>query len=125
MTKVLLVEDEAAIRELYADMLTEAGYEVMEAEDGLEAWQKIIEKGWDVLLLDIMLPKLDGIEILKKMQADESLRYKVVIMLSNLEDPTVQKTCKDLGAQDFLVKSSIVPQDVVNTVNKYFSLNND
>ncbi len=117
--KILLVEDEANIRIMYAEILTEEGFEVIQVGDGLEAYRLALGSEWDVLLLDIMLPKLDGIELLKKLRKDEKLKNKPVVVLTNLGEDRVRNTCKALGVEDFLVKSNITPKDVILAVKKY------
>ncbi len=119
MTKVLIIEDEISLQDLYADFLREAGFNVSTASDGDKAVELINSLDWDILLLDIMLPKLDGTEILKRVKTDPKLKLKPVVVLSNLESDLIVKECLDLGARDFLIKSDITPQTILDTVNKY------
>lgn len=117
--KILLVEDEANIRAMYADTLKEGGYEVIQESDGMKGWEKVLEGEWDLLLLDIMLPKLDGVELLRKMHHHKETKEKPIVILTNLQDDRIKETCMSLGAKEFLVKSDIVPGDVVLAVKKY------
>jgi DNA-binding response OmpR family regulator len=119
MTKILLVEDEFSLRELYTDFLRDAGYVVDEAGDGETAESKIQAGAWDILLLDIMLPKLDGMEILGKIKADKSLNWKPVLVMSNLEDPAIIKKCIGSGAKEFLAKAELTPPDIIKAVERY------
>ncbi len=119
MTKVLIIEDEISLQDLYADFLREAGFNVSTASDGDKAVELINSLDWDILLLDIMLPKLDGTEILKRVKTDLKLKSKPVVVLSNLESDLIVKECLDLGARDFLIKSDITPQTILDVVNKY------
>lgn len=116
MKKILLVEDEKEIRELYALYLTDMGYTVISAEDGNVALQKALAEDWDLMLLDIMLPGQDGIQVLKMIKANERLRDKPVIALTNLNVESVINEIFDLGADGFLVKSEITPDKIVNEV---------
>lgn len=116
MKKVLLVEDEKEIRELYAQYLGDMGYTVISAEDGNTALQKALSEEWDIMLLDIMLPGQDGIQVLKMIKADERLRDRPVIALTNLNIESVTNKIFDLGADGFLVKSEITPDKIVNEV---------
>ncbi|PIS22760.1 response regulator [candidate division WWE3 bacterium CG08_land_8_20_14_0_20_41_10] len=116
MKKILLVEDEKEIRELYALYLTDMGYTVISAEDGNVALQKALVEDWDLMLLDIMLPGQDGIQVLKMIKANERLRDKPVIALTNLNVESVINEIFDLGADGFLVKSEITPDKIVSEV---------
>ena len=104
---------------MYADVLKEEGYEVIEEAEGLAGLEAVMHGGWDLLLLDIMLPKLDGIELLKRMKIDPKLKEKPIIVLTNLEDTQIKETCLNLGAKEFLVKSNIIPSDLVLSIKKY------
>ena len=119
MNKVLIIEDEISLQDLYADFLREAGFNVSTASDGDKAIELINNSDWDILLLDIMLPKLDGTEVLKRVKADPTLKSKPVIVLSNLESDQIVKECLDLGAREFLIKSDITPQTILDVVSKY------
>ena len=116
MKKILLVEDEKEIRELYALYLTDMGYTVISAEDGNVALQKALAEDWDLMLLDIMLPGQDGIQVLKMIKANERLRDRPVIALTNLNVESVINEIFDLGADGFLVKSEITPDKIVSEV---------
>lgn len=119
MKKVLIIEDEISLQDLYADFLREANFDVSTASDGDKAIELINSLDWDILLLDIMLPKLDGTEILKRVKADPNLKSKPIVVLSNLESDLIVRECIDLGANEFLIKSDITPQTILDTVKKY------
>ena len=116
MKKVLLIEDEADIRSLYAEYLRDSGYEVLEAQDGLVGYTKATEGEWDVMLLDIMLPGQDGIALLKKIKADDRTANKPIIALTNLSVESVITQMFDQGADGFLIKSEITPDKIVAEV---------
>ncbi len=116
MKKVLLIEDEADIRSLYAEYLRDSGYEVLEAQDGLVGYTKATEEEWDVMLLDIMLPGQDGIALLKKIKADDRTANKPIIALTNLSVESVITQMFDQGADGFLIKSEITPDKIVSEV---------
>lgn len=117
--RILLVEDETNIRTMYADILREDGYDVIEQGDGKGGLDAVLSGEWDLLLLDIMLPKLDGIELLKRMQNKPETKEKPIIILTNLEDNRIKETCFDLGVKEFIVKSNIIPSEIVMSVKKY------
>jgi len=117
--KVLIIEDEKSIRTMYAEILTDEGFEVLEEGDGMSGLNRALDGDWDVLLLDIMLPRLDGVELLKKLKNNPGTSSKPIIILSNLADPSIKKNCINLGAKEFLIKSDIVPSDVIIAIKKY------
>ena len=119
MTRVLIVEDELSLRELYSDFLRDSGFSVDEAVDGETATSKINQGDWDILLLDIMLPRLDGMEILHKIKTDKSLNSKPVLIMSNLEDPSIVQKCLDSGAKEFLAKAELTPPDIIKAIERY------
>ena len=104
---------------MYADVLKEAGYEVLEESEGKHGLENAMNGDWDLLLLDIMLPKLDGIELLKRLQLDPRTKEKPVIVLTNLDDNRIRDTCLGLGVKEFLVKANVIPSEIVLTVKKY------
>ncbi len=120
--RILIIEDETNIRAMYADILREAGYDVLEEGEGKQGLNTVMNGNWDLLLLDIMLPKLDGIELLKSMQRDPRTKEKPVLILTNLDDNRVRDTCMDLGVKEFLVKANMIPSEIVLTVKKYVFL---
>jgi len=117
--RILIIEDETNIRVMYASILREAGYEVLEEAEGKEGLDSLINSEWDLLLLDIMLPRLDGIELLKRVQQDQRTKDRPIIVLTNLDDNRVRDTCLNLGVEEFMVKANVTPNDVVLAVKKY------
>jgi len=121
MQKILLIEDEVDIRVIYAEMLRNSGFEVEEAGDGEAGLEKLRNTNWDLAFLDIMLPKKDGLEVLEDILSDPVLKSRPVILLSNLERESIVKKCLKLGARDYLIKSNINPEQVVETARKYLT----
>lgn len=118
--KVLIVEDEQDIRELYSEILREAGYEVIEAWDGEVGLKSALSGKFDAILLDIMLPKVDGLHILKEVKSKPELAQIPIVMLTNLGSDAVIKEAFTLGAESYVIKSEYTPDQVVNEVNKVF-----
>ena len=116
---VILIEDETNIRSMYAEILKDEGYDVVEISEGKEGLDVLKEGKWDLLLLDIMLPKLDGVELLKKLNEIKDIKDRPVLILTNLQDEEIRNACLELGVREYLVKSNIVPSDVVLNVKKY------
>lgn len=116
MKKILVVEDESFIADLYARQLTLAGYTVKIAKDGLVGLKTLETETFDLLLLDIMLPGLNGLELLKQWRAKSPQSTMPVLLLTNLGQDAVIKEGFDLGAQGYLIKASYTPDQVVNEV---------
>ncbi|MFA6255496.1 MAG: response regulator [Patescibacteria group bacterium] len=115
---ILLVEDDEFLAELYATKLNLEGYEVALATDGEKGLKMVKEKMPDLILLDIILPKMDGFEILKNIKADKALRNLPVILLTNLSQKDEIKKGLDLGANDYLIKAHFMPSEVVKKIKK-------
>ncbi len=114
--KILLVEDEDMIRELYNRQLTKAGFivtAVSTGEDGLKALQT---DTFDIALLDIMLPGINGLQVLREYKVKKPTTPMIVIMLTNLGQESVIKEGFDLGANAYLIKTSYTPDQVVQEV---------
>jgi DNA-binding response OmpR family regulator len=116
--RVLLVEDERMLAEMYATKFTMEGYEVVKAFDGAEGLAAAKESDPDIILLDIIMPKLDGFAVLKELRADPKLKSVPVVLLTNLgQDDDVSKG-KKLGATDYFVKADHTPAEVVEKVKQ-------
>jgi DNA-binding response OmpR family regulator len=116
--KILIVEDEDSIRRNYADYLNMEGFEVEEAPDGEEALKKIKTFDFDLLLLDIILPSVDGLDVLKEVKSDVKTKNKKVIMLTALGRDSVIKKGFELGADAYLIKDHETPETVKNAILK-------
>jgi len=118
MKKVLLIEDDPFLVDIYITKLKEAGLSVEAAMDGEEGFQKIKEEVPDLILLDIVLPNINGWEFLRKVKRDERLKNLKVIILSNLgQKEEVEKGLK-LGAVKYLIKAHYTPSEVVEIVKQ-------
>lgn len=118
---ILLIEDDPFIADIYLTKLKESGFKVRIAKDGKTALQKIGEEKPDLLLLDIVLPNINGWEILKTIKGDKNLKDIKVIILSNLEQkPEVEKGMK-LGADKYLIKAHYTPSEVVSKIKEIFN----
>ncbi|MEK7482580.1 MAG: response regulator [Patescibacteria group bacterium] len=118
MKSILLVEDDPFLSDIYITKLKEAGFEVDAAGNGEEAVKKITEKMPDLILLDIVLPKFDGWEVLKKIKSEDNLKAIPVVILSNLgQENEVQKGI-NLGAVKYLIKAHFTPSEVAEEIGK-------
>jgi len=122
MSKVLLVEDDSLMVKMYDLKFTHDGFNVSVALDGEEGLQKARAENPDIIVLDIMLPKMSGTEVLEKLKEDPTTRDKPVIILTNLNvtEEDVAK-CKDLGAKEILMKTDVTPQEVVDKIRQYLT----
>ncbi|HCB22267.1 hypothetical protein A3H81_04625 [Candidatus Daviesbacteria bacterium RIFCSPLOWO2_02_FULL_38_18] len=120
--KILIVEDDQFLREFYQELLIAEGYFVDMAPDGEVALKKIWEKEFDLILLDIMLPKKDGVQILRELKTRPPKSPQVpIVVLTNLGQDTIIKECFDLGAEGYLIKSALNPDQVLTEVKSYLS----
>ena len=119
--KVLLVEDDSFLREIFSKKLATSGYTVYTAIDGEEALKLIKEIKPKLVLLDIILPTIDGYQVLKQIRADQDkiIAQTVIIMLSNLGQDSDIKRAKELGANDYLIKAHYTSGQLINKIKKY------
>lgn len=116
--KILLVDDDPDLRDIYDETFTEAGFQVDLAVDGKEGLDKIFKGGYDLILLDIMMPKIDGLTVLKKIKTSGiTLPSSMIVMLSQLNEENIIKQAIELGAKDYLIKSDYTPDQVLKKVN--------
>jgi len=112
MAKLLLVEDDALLTRLYQKKFSKDGHEVVSASDGEEGMEMIESEQPDLVLLDIMMPKLSGLEMLERIKANPATRSVPVVILSNLEGEEEQERALELGAVAYIVKSNSDPARV-------------
>ncbi|HUW21402.1 MAG TPA: response regulator [Candidatus Bathyarchaeia archaeon] len=119
MEKILLVEDDKHTRDLYRLFLKEAGYQVEIAEDGKTGLSKAIQGGYDLILLDIILPEIDGLKFLEEFKKVSPRPKSKVVMLTVLDQDDYLKKAIDLGAAGYLVKSILSPDEVLAMVKGF------
>lgn len=120
--RILIVEDDQFLREFYQELLMAEGYFVDVAPDGEIALSKIQTEEYNLVLLDIMLPKKDGVQILRDLKVRPPKSPNVVIVvLTNLGQDTVIKECFNLGANGYLIKSALNPDQVLTEVKSYLN----
>lgn len=117
--KILIVEDEPNLLELYTIALEQAGFVVSTAEDGETGYLLAKGKRPDLILLDILMPKVDGYEMLRRLKKDADTKRVSVVIFSNLsQKEEIEKGLK-LGAKDFIIKTSITPMALVGKVKQW------
>ena len=120
--KVLVVEDEATLQKALNDVLTQEGYNVLSALDGVSGLDLALKEEPDLILLDIILPKMDGFEVLKKLKEKDS--QIPIIILTNLSDINDIQKALDLGATTYLVKADFHLSDVLKKVKETIEITN-
>lgn len=121
--KILLVEDDFDIREIYVEMLTDEGYVVDQAVDGEIALQLVDSRAYDLIILDIMLPKVNGLNVLKHIRRPESKAlHTPVLMASNLGHEYLIKDALRLGVEGYIVKAHTDLSTMLEEVKKALKL---
>jgi DNA-binding response OmpR family regulator len=111
--KILLVEDDETLASVYKQRLELEGFEVQHVNNGEDALDAAVKFAPELILLDVMMPKLNGFDVLDILRNTPATRNIRIIMLTALSQPKDAERAKDLGADDFLVKSQVVIGDVV------------
>ncbi len=119
--KILLAEDEEMLSSMYKTKFEREGFEVDLAPDGEAAIEKSKICNYDILLLDIILPKLNGFAVLKSIRSMEKYKNTPVLMLTNLGQDEDIKKGKELGATDYLVKADFTPSQVLEKIKLILS----
>lgn len=110
---ILLVDDDLTLREMYDERLKAEGFDIIQASNGDEALRKAKENKPNIILLDIMMPKVNGFDVLKELKADPELKDIPVIILTALIQDVDRVQGKKLGATDYIVKSETMPGEVL------------
>jgi len=116
---IIVIEDEKELRELYVQILQQQGYDVDSAVDGEEGYSKLSKKAYDLILLDIILPKMDGLHILEKFKQESKPIASSVVLLTNLSQDLVISKAVDHGVRGYIVKSDMTPPQIVEEVKGY------
>ncbi len=123
--RVLIVEDDQFLREFYQELLESEGMVVDTAPDGEIAIAKIHEGGFDLVLLDIMLPKKDGLQILKENKINPPLKGNgPIVVLTNIGQDAIIKNCFEAGAAGYMIKSALNPDQVLQEIHNYLQISN-
>lgn len=119
---ILVVEDTDLLRKIYADKLTQDGYDVLAASNGLEALNLLHTESVDLVLLDLIMPKMSGLEVLEAMKSDPRTRDIPVLILSNLGHESDIERGLTMGALDYLIKNEAKPADVAEKIHATLDL---
>lgn len=119
-TRILLIDDDASLRQMYSLIFAKAGYDLTTADDGVDGLAKIREGGWDLILLDLMMPNLNGIGVLTSLHDEGSKKENgKIVILSNAGYNEIAKEAIGLGAAGFLMKADLMPKDLLQAIQEY------
>ncbi|MDP2736621.1 MAG: response regulator [bacterium] len=116
--KILLVEDDSFLLGMYATKFEMEGFKVVMAEDGEKAIRLALKEAPDIILLDIILPKMNGFEVLRQLKASPGTANIPVILLTNLSQKDEIEQGLKMGAEDYLIKAHFMPSEVVDKIKK-------
>jgi DNA-binding response OmpR family regulator len=116
--KILIIEDDRYISKMYQLKLSLDGFDVQVAENGRIGVEKVKEFNPDIILTDILMPELDGFEVIKKVKAEEESKSTPILIMSNLGQEDHIKKGMELGALGYIVKSQYTPSKVVDKIKE-------
>ncbi|MDQ5944258.1 MAG: hypothetical protein QG658_325 [Patescibacteria group bacterium] len=116
--KIHLIEDDPLLSRMYERLFTIHDFDFMVDLDSQVGLERVKTEKPDLVLLDIMMPNLNGLEVLKLLKADDATKAIPVVMITNVEDDDTQKQAEELGADGYLIKSRFDPDETVEYVTK-------
>ena len=116
--KILLIEDDPFLLSMYSIKFEAEGFVVVSADDGEKGLEMAKKTNSDIILLDILMPKMNGFEVLEKLKADEGTKKIPIILLTNLNQKDEIEKGLILGADDYLIKAHFMPSEVVTRIKK-------
>ena len=122
MQKILFIEDESALQKTFSDILTESGYNMVSATDGEQGLRLAKSEKPDLILLDLILPKIHGFDVLKQLKTDKETQKIPIIVLTNLEGVGDVEKVLELGATTYLVKANYSLEEVVKKIKQSLAL---
>lgn len=124
MSKILIIEDDSFLSRLIVEKFIKLGFDVDSALDGEIGLSKIVGNKYDLILLDMILPKIDGFKILEEVKKNQSLKDLPIIIASNLYDKNDIEKAILLGAKDYIVKAYNSPENIVDKIKLFLQKNN-
>lgn len=118
---ILIIEDDAILLSLLKQKLEEKGYNVLEEKNGISGFYAAENLTPDLIILDIVLPEMDGLTVLEKLRQNDKTKSLPVIIISNSGDVVEMERIKKLEVKDYLIKTDFEPQELLNKVNNFFS----
>lgn len=119
MAKILFVEDDPLIVKIYTTRLTADGYQVLSADNGQQGLELAEKELPNLIVLDVMMPKMDGFGVLEKIRANEKMKSTPILIYSNLAQEDEIKRATEMGATEFIVKANLSPTEMVTKIKKY------
>ncbi len=119
--KILIIEDEKMLSDIYASRFNHEGYDVCCAYDAEEGMNLTVKEKPDLVILDMLLPRANGIEYLEKKFEIKDIKEIPVIAYSNYDDKDYKKRSTELGVKDYLIKTNYTPQEIIETVKKHIA----
>lgn len=116
---ILMVEDDPLLVKMYTAKFTKEGFNIIKAQDGEEGLKLALSQKYDLLLLDVMMPKLSGLDLLTRLRQDPKGKNITVLVFSNLTQTEETQKAMSLGAKEYLIKANLTPSELVNKVRKY------
>lgn len=119
--KILIIEDDHALSSIHKDLFASEGIECDVAENGLEALACLKKGKYQMMLLDIVMPKMNGFDFLTTVKKHKEWKSVPIVVLSNLGQETDRKFCVDAGVSEYILKTSVTPSAILQTVKKYLA----
>lgn len=116
--KILIVEDEKILAEMYREKLENSGFEVFSASNGEDGFDLAKEMKPDIILLDILLPRKNGLELLAQIREDSQIASMPVVVFSNYDDLKTIREAERLGIKDYLIKANYTPKEMLERLEK-------
>lgn len=118
---ITIIEDEKMLSDMYAGKLRREGYQVQTAVDGEAGLAQALREPPDLILLDIMMPNMNGIEVLSHLAQHTELAHTKIVVLTNVDSPETGAAVRRLGAVDYLLKADMTPEELATRIKSYFS----
>ncbi len=119
MAKILFVEDDPLIVKIYTTRLVADGYQVFSSDNGEEGLKLAEKELPDIVVLDIMMPRMDGFGVLEKLRQNPSMKNKPILVYSNLAQEDEINRAKEMGATEFIIKANFSPTEMVAKIKQY------
>ena len=119
MAKILFIEDDPLLVKIYSTRLSQDGFEVLSAENGEAGLQVAETQVPDLIVLDIMMPRLDGFSVLEKLRTSEKTKNTPILVYSNLGQEDETARAKKMGATDFIIKANLSPTEMIAKIKEY------
>lgn len=116
MKKILIVEDDPFLLDIYKTRLEKEGFEVTTAQNGEQAFEALKKESFDLLLLDLVLPELNGFELLERIKKEKKFEKLKIVVISNLGQKEDIEKAKTLGVEKYLVKAFFTPTEIVSEI---------